>query len=376
MHKTLTAILLGLAMLHPALGHAEPGITPTTIRIGQTAGLTGQVADAVRELNAGTNAYLGRVNQEGGVHGRKIELISLDDRFDPAQAGINARKLVQEHGVFALFQSRGTPHTEAMLPVLGEYKIPLVAPSTGATGFHHPVNRYIFNVRAKYQTEIIKAVEHFRLIGIQSIALVHVADSFGQDALEGFETAMDQNGLRPAAIVRFSREKPDLDAVVGTLLEAAPHTAIVVSSAPTASTIIRTLRERGSRMQIMTLSNNSSRAFVTSLGPHAQGVIVMQITPPPNLLTTTLGQELQSLAKQRGVTPSYAAMEGLVAAKLLVEGLRRAGPNPTREGFMRALESIRGHDLGGIAISYGPGDHTGSEFVEPTIIGRDGSFRR
>ncbi|HEY8605705.1 MAG TPA: ABC transporter substrate-binding protein [Noviherbaspirillum sp.] len=376
MYTNAKSVLMVLALFGCLAARAETGVSPSAVRIGQTIGLTGQVSGAVKELNDGANAYLRKVNAEGGVHGRKIELVTLDDRFDPAQAGANALALVKDHQVFALFQSRGTPHTEKILPVLQEFRVPLIAPSTGAAVLHAPVNRYVFNVRTRYQTEIVKAVAQFRLIGIDRIALVHVDDSFGQDALGGFRTAMDEAKLKPAAVIRFNREKPDYVAVVDALIAAAPHTAIVVSSAPTAAAVIGALRERGSRIQVMTLSNNSSQAFVRSLGANAQGVIVTQITPPANVLTTQLGQELQALAKQHGIVASYAAMEGYVAAKVLVEGLRRAGRNLTREGYMQALESIRNHDFGGIAIGYGPTDHTGSEFVEATIIGKDGAFRR
>ena len=129
-------------------------------------------------------------------------------------------------------------------------------------------------------------------------------------------------------------------------------------------------------MQIMTLSNNSSQAFVKSLGKDAYGVVVSQISPAPDLVTTRLGQEFMEDAKATGSTVSYAAMEGFMSAKVLVEGLRRAGRHLTREGFIKALESINRWDLGGVMISYSPTDHTGSEFVEMTMIGKGGRFVR
>lgn len=376
-NKSIAALVLASASAGMALtAAAEEGVTDTAIRIGQTIGITGQIAGAVKELNEGANAYISQVNRQGGVHGRQIELITLDDKFDPALSAKNAEKLILEEHVFALFQNRGTPHTEAILPIMAANKVPLVGPSTGATILHTPVNPLLFNVRARYQSEIIKAVEQFSTIGINRIGLIHVDDSFGRDGLAGFNLAMAARKLTPAIIASFDRVKPDISAVVEATVKAAPQTVIIVSAAPTAASIIKLLRERGSKTQVMTLSNNSSAAFVKSLGANAPGIIVTQITPPPNLLSSRLGQEYKAAAKTTGATVSYAAMEGFVAAKVLVEGLRRTGRKLTREGFIKGLESIHDQDLGGLAVSYGPNDHTGSEFVELTIIGKDGKFRR
>jgi branched-chain amino acid transport system substrate-binding protein len=372
-HSTIAALFLACMA---SLATAEEGVTGTTIRIGQTIGITGQIAGAVKELNEGANAYFADVNKKGGIFGRKIEIITIDDKFDPALAAKNAEKLIREDHVFALFQNRGTPHTEAILPILAANKVPLVGPSTGATILHTPVIPLLFNVRARYQVEIIKAVEHFSTIGINRIGLIHVDDSFGQDGLAGFNLAMAARKLTPTMIAKFDRVKPDIAAVVDAALKATPQTIIVVSSAPTAASIIKSLRAQGSKIQIMTLSNNASSAFVKSLGADAPGVIVSQITPAPHLLSSRLGQEYKLASQATGATVSYSAMEGFVAAKVLVEGLRRAGPKLTREGFVRGLESIINEDIGGLTISYGHNDHTGSEFVELTMIGKDGRFLR
>ncbi|MES2535260.1 MAG: ABC transporter substrate-binding protein [Pseudomonadota bacterium] len=355
---------------------AQEGVTSTSIRIGQTIGVTGQIAGAVKELNEGANAHFTMVNKSGGIHGRKIEMITLDDKFDPALSAKNAEKLIREDRVFALFQNRGTPHTEAILPIMIANKVPLVGPSTGATILHSPTIPLLFNVRARYQVEVIKAVEQFSTIGINRIGLIHVDDSFGQDGLAGFNQGMASLKLKPAFIAKFDRVKPDIAAVVDAAIKATPQTVIVVSSATTATSIIKSLRALGSKIQVMTLSNNASSAFVKSLGPDAAGIIVSQITPAPHLLSSRLGQEYKVASKATGATVSYSAMEGFVAAKVLVEGLRRAGPKLTRDGLIKGLESINDLDIGGLTISYNANDHTGSEFVELTIIGKDGRFVR
>jgi len=333
---------------------AEDGVIDKTILIGQTAALTGQVAGAVKEMNEGARAYIDSVNRSGGVHGRRIEIRTLDDKFDPATAAANAEKLVLQERVFAMFLNRATPHTEAILPILTKAGVPLVAPSTGAALFHTPVNRLLFNVRAKYQDEVAKAVEHFTTVGIREIGILHVDDSFGRDAMDGFKTAMAARKLTPAIAATFDRAKPDIRGTVRAVLDTGPQAVIIVGSATTTADLIKGIRAAGSRMQVMTLSNNSSLAFVKSLGADGLGVIVSQVTPAPHLVSTPLGQEFKVAASASGATVSYAAMEGFVAAKVLVEGLRRAGRNLTRESFIRAMDSMQKVDLGGLMISYTP----------------------
>lgn len=355
---------------------AEEGVTDNSILIGQTVGLTGQIAGPVKEMNAGAAAYFNHINKNGGVHGRKIEMHIVDDKFDPAIAASNAEALIKKDHVFALFQCRGTPHTQAILPILASSKVPLIAPSTGAAVFHSPVNRYIFNVRAKYQDEVKKAVEQFSTIGLKDIAIVHVDDTFGGDGFAGFTTAMDNFKLKPSLVSKYDRAKPDVPKVIEDVVKSPAKALIVVGSAATVTDIIRGLRAKGSTIQIMTLSNNASQSFIDSLGPVATGIMVSQIMPAPHLVSSILGQEFKTIAKDNGVAPSYAAMEGFVSAKLLVEGLKRAGKGLTRDGLIRALESMHKVDLGGITVTYSERDHSGSEFVDLTMIGKDGKFLR
>lgn len=370
---TLLAALFGAFSL-PVL--AEDGVTDSTILIGQTVGLTGTVAGPVKEMNEGAEAYFRQINKQGGIHGRKIEMRVLDDKFDPALTRVNAETLIRKERVFALFQGRGTPHTQGILPLLEGNNIPLVAPSTGAAVFHQPVHRMLFNIRAKYQDEVVRAVEHFTTVGIRGIGILHVDDAFGQDGLEGFMKAMEARKLKPATVIKFARVNPDNKAAAAEVVKANPAALIVVSSAKNTIDVIKAIRAAGSQTQIMTLSNNSSQAFVKELGTAGTGVIVSQVTPAPHLISTPLGQEFNAAAKATGATISYAAMEGYVNAKVLVEGLKRAGPRLTREGFVRALETMQRVDFGGLMVTYGAGDHTGSEFVELTMIGKDGRFIR
>jgi ABC-type branched-subunit amino acid transport system substrate-binding protein len=373
LHKALCAIALASACV---AAFAEEGVSKDTILIGQTIGVTGTIAGPVKEMVEGANAYFKSVNLDGGIFGRKIKLITLDDKFDPALSAENARKLIVDEHVFALFQSRGTPHTKAMLPILEKYRIPLIAPATGAAIFHDPVNPLVFNVRPRYQLEVSKGIEFFALSGYKKIGFLYVDDSFGNDALIGFKNGMKTYHLDPTVITNFARVKPDNAAVAETILKANPAALIIASSEKNTVDVIKEIHARGGKMVIMTLSNNSSDAFINDLGKDGPGVMLSQITPAPELLSSELGQEFRTAAKISKVTYSYAAMEGFVSAKVLVEGLRKAGPNLTRSQFIRALESIRREDLGGISLTYSPENHSGSEFVELTMIGKKRAYVR
>jgi len=345
------------------------------ILIGQTSSFTGPIAGEVKEQTAGAKLYLDWVNANGGVYGRQIRLVSLDDGFDAKRAAENARSLVQQ-GVFALFLTRGTPQNEAILPVLKESGTPLVAPSTGAISMHQPVNPLVFNVRSRYQTEAEQAIAQLTSQGLTSIAIVHVNDSFGKDCLEGFLNGMRNAGVQPLGVFSYDRAKGDTSEIAEKVIRLAPQALVTAGHSKPLSSLIKKMREAGLLgVQVVTLSNLSSQSFLNDLGKAAHGTIVMQVFPDPRRLTTRIGVELHHMAATHPeFVLSHMALEGFGAAKVLVEGLRRAGPNPTRASFIAGLESLRDYDLGGLKLSYSAANHTGLGFVEASMVNRQGKF--
>jgi len=348
------------------------------ITIGQTAGFTGTVAAGVKETSEGAKLYLDAVNAAGGVHGQTIELVSMDDQFVPKVAAANAKVLITEKNVLALFLTRGTPHAEAMMPLLAEHKVPLVAPSTGAMVLHEPVNRYVFNVRATYQREAERAVRHLSLVGFERIAVLQVDDSFGADAAQGAMRGFSGVDKKPLLIAKFDRAKPDFTEIAPQVAKAEAQAVLFLGSGAAVADGTKALRAAGSRAQVVTLSNNASGGFIKQLGEHARGTIVTQIFPYERSLAAPIVKEASDLAKARGGTGevSPAMLEGFAGAKVLVEGLRRAGPGPTRAKLTLALEGLRKFDIGGLEVTYGPTDHTGLDYADLSIIGSDGKFRR
>jgi branched-chain amino acid transport system substrate-binding protein len=367
----------GAALLAISTGavHAQ-GISTNEILIGYVSAFTGPVAGPVKELTAGANLYLDSVNAAGGVNGRKIRVETIDDAFDPKKSAAGARTLIKDKGVFALMLTRGTPQMEAILPVLNETGTPMIAPSTGAAVLHEPVNPLVFNVRSKYQTEAELAIVQLAGQGIKRIVAIQVEDSFGKDVMVGYVKGFKKAGIEPAGVFTFERSATDLSPVAAKAVAVNPQAVVTIGSAKATASIVKSLRAKGSVVPIITLSHNSAQNFVKDLGDTAHGVIVMQVFPNPRLQSTALAVEMQRLAQGKPDFPlSHVAMEGFSAAKVLVEGLKRAGKSPTRKTFMAALEGMKKYDLGGgLTLDFGPDDHTGLDFAESSIINKRGAF--
>ena len=345
------------------------------IKIGQTAGSTGAVAAAVKEATDGAKLYFDAVNARGGVGGQEIQLISLDDKFDPKLAAANAKQLIDQ-GVTSLFLTRGTPHTQAIMPLLAEFKVPLVGPSTGAMVLHTPVHPWLFNVRAPYQREAERTISHLSLIGLERIAIVQVDDTFGADAVTGALKGMKTVNKELVAHEKYDRAKPDFAVIMPRIVAKDPQAVMFIGSGTAVIEGMKALRAAGSRAQMVTLSNNASAGFVKDLGDLAHGVVFSQVFPYERSIASPVVKEAMELAKAKGTELTPTMLEGFVSAKVLVEGLRRAGPNPTRDKLRRALESMSRFDVGGIELGYSATDHSGLDYADLSIVGPDGKFRR
>lgn len=362
------------------LAHAQTaqpaGAGKEPIRIGQSAGLTGPVAGVVGEQITGAQVYLNSVNAKGGVAARKIELITYDDGFDAKRTAANVQTLVREDKVLALFMIRGTSQAESALPILTEAKVPLVAPLTGAESMYRPFNRYVFNVRARYQDEVARAVSHLATTGVVRVGIFHSTDTFGKDIVDGYNSALESHKLKPTGVATYSRPMGDISEAAAALARSKPQAVLVAASGSEATRIIHELRKAGSDAQLVTLSNNAADSFVKDLGPDGHGLIITEVAPGTNASQMSIAMEYRSQARLQGVPASNAGMEGYMSAKVLVEGIRRAGPEPTRERLVTALESLRNFDLGGITINYTPTSHAGSSFVELSIVSSSGKLIR
>jgi len=368
MWKSLLALSASLLVLAPAQGQ---------IRIGQTAGFTGPVAAGVRDMTAGATLYFDTINARGGVDGQRLELVSLDDQFQPPLAAKNAKTLAADPKVVALFLSRGTPQTQAMLPVLEQSKIALVAPLTGAAVLRKPVQPYVFNVRASSAREAQRAIEHLMSVGVSRIAVVYPEDSSGLDAMAGARAGFEAGHITPVFAGQFNQQKPEFGPTVEALKKVEPQAILFVGSAQAVSGGTALIRAAGLQSQIVTLSNNASKGFIDLMASNGHGTIIAQVFPNERAIASPLIKEVLEFAKAahvEDITP--ALVEGFADAKVLVEAIRRAGRAPNRTSVLAALNGMSAYDLGGMRINYSPTDHTGLDFVDLSIVDASGRLRR
>ena len=350
------------------------GVTADTILIGQSAALSGPAEQLGKEMKSGAEAYFDVVNKSGGVNGRKIKLVSVDDGYEPDRAAANTKKLIEADKVLALFGYVGTPTSNAALPIFTAAKIPFVGAFTGAQSLREPFNRYIFNVRASYFDETEQIVAHLVLQGITKIAVFYQNDAYGKAGLAGVERAMKKRMLEIAETATVERNTTDVSAAVTKLAKSGTGAVIMISAYKSCAAFIRAMKLVGAFQQFWNVSFVGSKALSNELGDEGRGVQISQVVPFPWSDVNPIVREYQ---KHIGAAEKYSftSLEGYIAAKVLVEGLKRAGKNPTRESLVDGLGGIGKIDLGGFTVTYTPTNHNGSNFVDLTIISRAGTFR-
>ncbi len=351
------------------------GVSSSTILIGQSAAQSGPAQELGKEMRAGAEAYFEAINKAGGINGRKIKLISLDDGYEPDKAVANTRKLINDEKVLALFGYVGTPTSNAALPVFTDAKVPFIGAFTGAQSLRDPFNRYIFNVRASYFDETEDIVGHLVQQGIKKIAVFYQNDAYGKAGLAGVERAMKKRMLEIVATGTVERNTVDVAAAVGTLAKSKSDAIIMVSAYKSCAAFIKAMKLAGGLQQFWNVSFVGSKALSRELGEDGRGVQISQVMPFPWSGASPIVYEYQNRIGGPD-NYSFTSLEGFIAAKVLVEGLKRAGKNPTRESLVDGLASMGKVDLGGFTVNYTPTNHNGSSFVDLTIISKNGSFKR
>jgi ABC-type branched-subunit amino acid transport system substrate-binding protein len=364
------ALAAGLLLALSAAAQTAP------IVIHHIGPYTGGLAGSNKETVAGAQVYIDALNARGGVQGRLVRLETLDDTQDAKRTKALFDQLVAEKKLLALLLPRTTPSMEALLPGIAQHGIPVVGPQTGGSFVNQPPKREVFTLRASYQKEAETAIRLQHSMGVRSFALVLADDAFGRDTLVGVERVMQELKVQPAATVRIDNRTPDVGTGVATVLAAQPQVVLLIVSAKAGSEFVKAYRKALGTSTFVTLSNNSNNDFIQALGDSARGVIVMQVMPSPFAATTPLAREYAAAAGRAKAPLSYAGLYGYSAAKLLALGLAKAGPQPTPASLVQALEGLGDIDLGGHRLRYGPGERTGSNYVDSTIITREGRFMR
>lgn len=360
-------------------GEPTPGVSPDRVLFGQSAALSGPAAALGQGMRLGIQAAFAEINRRGGVHGRTLELVSLDDGYEPEAALANTRRLLQEEGVFALIGPVGTPTSRAVEPVAAQAGAPYIGAFTGAEFLREPDEApTAVNIRASYFQETDEMVE--RLIedlGVSRIAVLYQDDSYGNAGLTGVRMALATRRRELSGLAAYQRNTTAIKVAVLELRRANPEAVIIIGAYRPVAEFVRWARRIDFNPILINISFVGSEALAADLGPAGEGVLITQVVPFPedNSLRVVRNYRDALRRQERGAPPSFVSLEGYIAGRLTGEVLERSGPELTRVGFLETLTTIRNLDLGGFSLTYGPGDTQGSDRVFLTRIEANGSLR-
>jgi ABC-type branched-subunit amino acid transport system substrate-binding protein len=343
------------------------------ILVGQSAGITGGQAAYSKDVRTGLLAYFEAVNRAGGILGQPIKLITEDDKGSRDQVVANTKKLIEQDKVFALVGYTSGAGVEAALPLIAQAKVPMLSPATGNAGIRLEFHRYLFHTRAGYADEMRRIVDTLATIGMQRFALVYLSDTTVNRKV--MEDALVANKVKAVAAVGLDRNSKDFGPAVDELLKADPQAILFITNSRPVVEIVRGMKRRNYNGEFIS-SSFSGTDFLGELKGDAIGVKLIQVLPPPERTSLKLVREFRDQLKlvDANMKPNYTNFEGYVAARVLVEGLRRAGKGASREKFVTALEAISEIDLGGYQVGYSGKSHAGSRFVDIGVVNGKGAL--
>ena len=368
-----------LAALLSPMARAETGVTDTAVIVGQSAVFSGQGADTGNHYRSGIELYFDKVNTAGGVNGRALQLVALDDAYDPKRTAENTHTLIERNKVFALIGYTSAASLLVAMPIAEASKVPMFAPLVGVTSFRQTHNHYLFHVRASYQNELSRIVQQLAVIGRDNVAVVYQDSVFGKSTLDTLLPLLKAQNLRVAKTLPMAIGAVSASAIAAQIKQADAGAIIMIMAGSMSEVLIRDLRAAGIGSTIYTISVGvvDAKAMAAHLNGALRGVVTASIVPSPKLDRYAIVKEYrQAMAASGAKIDNYTVLEGFVAAKVFTEGLRRAGSTPTRESFITAIEGLGKYDLGGFRVEYGPNNHNGSNFVELEMYTSDGSLVR
>jgi branched-chain amino acid transport system substrate-binding protein len=378
--------LFSILMVAGLLLCAAPGQAATNqeLVIGQVASLSGtNGADLGQGLQLGLQLAVEKTNASGGIYGRKLKLVTQDDKYIPEETVKLTKELIEQSNPIALAGYRGTANTLAVIKsnALTDAGIAMVGTLTGAKEVQGAAN--IFHVRTSYQNEISQIVEQLGRIGITRIGLLHVDDAFGQSGKEAVEQVLAKQGRKPAAIAAYDKAADKLlltlEQAVKTLVDAQPQAVVIVAVGDPVYEFIKRFRALAPSPRLVSISVVNPDAVTQKVGlKMANGIGFSQVFPYPYSDTVKLVREYRALMKKHApnAQPSYFSLEGYISGLVLAQAIRNAGAQPTRAKVLDALQKMGAMDLGGFALKFDPDSKNGSKFTELTVIGAEGKLRR
>ena len=355
-----------------------PGVSEDVIVFGQSAAFTGPAGELGTNMRLGIKAAFAEANRRGGVHGRRLELVSLDDAYEPEAAIVNTRRLIEEEQVFALIGAVGTPTSRSATPVAAEHAVPYVAPFTGAGFLRDPRWENVINLRASYDQETEEMVERLTVdLGIDRIAVMYQDDSFGRAGYLGARRALERRGMEPVSIGLYTRNTTAVKSGLLDLQQGDPEAVIIVGAYKPVASVISWARQIGMDAVFITLSFVGSNALAQELGDNAPGVFATQVMPfPTDEAVPVVAAYLDALLEHDPDTePGFVSVEGYLAGRLAIASLEECGRDPDRACFLESFERLGAQDLEGFELNFGPNDNQGSDAVFLTVIDENRQYR-
>ena len=363
--------LLGLS--NSVQAQTTPGVTENEILIGSCSALEGPSHFLGTETVAGAKAYFAMVNDAGGVDGRKLKLVAYDDGYDPAKTETCFNRLMEQK-VFGLGFFVGTPTAVKYIPMAESNKIPLVGLFTGAQTLYVPLRHWIVNVRASYFDETREQIDGmWGTLGYKKIGVIYPEDAFGAAVLDGVKAALKAHGSEPVATGSYQRQTAQVGGAIDAVKAANPEAVVVVGPSNTVAPILKQSHAKGWKPLFLTVSFVGTDELILEAGTDAEGMVITQVVPPYYLTDfKTVALYRRTLLKYAPTAqPNFVSLEGFVDAMVLVEGLKKAGKDLTREGLIHGIESLHDLDLGlgpQLKLSYSAKEHKGLTHVLPTVI--------
>ena len=347
---------------------AEPA--GDVIKIGMVNDQTGANKGSGRGMKVGVHAYFKAVNERGGVNGKKVDLIALDDQMVTDKTVDGLLKLVEEQKVFAVVGSVGTSNCVASLPIVKEYKLPYINPRTGATELRNPILKEVIHIRASYQQEVDKIVDQLVKQGAKRFAVFYQNDGLGTDILSSTESAVKRHGLSVVSKGSFERRTTAVTAGLASIMAGKPDAVIVGAVYAPGAEFIKLARKEGVTAHMAACSFAGGSNLVKAIGPAAEGLMMTQVVPELDDLSLPITRECKEAIEKNPEDVGFntVSMEGCMAAKSMIMALEKAGNPPTRAGFLQAYESMKDADMGGIKLSFSPNDHQGQDNVYLQIV--------
>lgn len=356
--------------------HAVPGVYSDRIVFGQSAAFSGPASELGKGIQAGILSAFKEVNDRGGVNGRRLELRSMDDAYEPEAAIVNTQRLIGEK-VFALIGAVGTPTSKAAVPVAEEHDVPYIAPMTGAEFLRDSARRTVINLRASYYQETEEMIERLTAdLGIDRVAILYQDDSFGNAGLQGVLLALERRKLSAIGTGIFPRNTVAIKTALLDLRATGPQAVIIIGPYKPTATFIKWARHIGMNSIFMTLSFVGSNALASELGDQGAGVLVTQVVPFPtgNTIPASASYRAALKAYDPAVKPGFISYEGYLAGRLAIHVIDRCGKQVDRSCIDRVLRTGDNINLDGFTLRYNKNDNQGSDKVFLTIIGPDGRY--